>query len=344
MHNFHFKEINNETQWEGFNLSFPHASFLQSYSWGIFQLKLNKNVFYLGIFDNDRQVGSVLMVKEKAKRGSYLTIAGGPTIDWNNEDYSAKIFDFLSRELKIFAKKQNCLFIRMRPQALDSISVRKMVEKKGWMKSPMHLTADLTLELNLEESEESILSQMRKNTRYEIRQADKRQIIVKKSQNIGDIKEFNYHQQTLAKKHGFIPFSETFLLEQFKIFAENDQAVLFKSYLDDKLLASAFVIFYNQEAIYHYGISTSHNDRQPGSYACQWEAIKEAKHRGLKSYNFWGIAPKENLDHRFAGVSLFKRGFGGEEVQYLIAHDLPASNLYFFVKFFELFRRKLRKL
>jgi lipid II:glycine glycyltransferase (peptidoglycan interpeptide bridge formation enzyme) len=42
----------------------------------------------------------------------------------------------------------------------------------------------------------------------------------------------------------------------------------------------------------------------------------------MKKYNFWGVAPIDSKDHRFSGISIFKRGFGGEDVQYLHAQDL----------------------
>jgi lipid II:glycine glycyltransferase (peptidoglycan interpeptide bridge formation enzyme) len=116
------------------------------------------------------------------------------------------------------------------------------------------------------------------------------------------------------------------------------------SYQDDKLLASAFVIFYNHEAVYHYGVSTPDNDDWPGSYATQWAAIQEGKKRDCHVYNFWGIAPEDQPDHRFAGVSLFKRGFGGQEVPYLPAHDLGVTPFYWLTRGFELIRKKVRGL
>jgi len=208
----------------------------------------------------------------------------------------------------------------------------------------MHLTAGLTIQIDLSKSEEEILAAMRKNTRYEIRKAKKLEINTRISANSGEIKEFYEHQLTLAKKHDFIPFSYDFLLTQFRNMLVDEQVCLIHAYNKEDLLASAFIIFYNNEAVYHYGISTPANNRMPGSYACQWEAILEAKRRHCSRYNMWGIAPKEQTNHRFAGVSIFKRGFGGQEVAYLPAMDLATSPLYPVVKTFETFRKIKRKL
>ena len=333
--------ITDKNQWEHFVLSHAEANFLQSWNWGVFHERLGKKVLRIGLFESENMVGGALCVREKAKRGTYLTIAGGPLIDWQNPEMVHALFDIVKEK----AQHEHCIFVRIRPQEKDSPQLRKKIEALGFRESPMHLTADLTLQLDLTKTEEQLLAEMRKNTRYDIRRAQQREgITVKTSSDPSEIKMFYDQQLALSEKHGFVPFSYEFLYEQFRTFAEDHEAMLFHAYKDDVLLASAFILFYNKEAVYHYGISTPANDRMPGSYACQWAAIQWAKANGGLKYNFWGIAPENLPEHRFAGVSLFKRGFGGEEVQYLPAHDLPISWKYGLINLFELARKKTRRL
>ncbi len=338
-----FQVIETEQNWERIISYFPEANFLQSFYWGEFEKKLNKKVFRFALLEKNQPIIALQIVKETAKRGNYLTIAGGPLLDWEKQ-LTNQSFIQLINFLKTLAQKENCSFIRFRPQTLDSEKLRQQLKKYQLVFSPMHLTADLTLQLDLTKSPDQLLQEMRKNTRYEIRQAEKKGITVTQSQDPRKIKEFYQYQLELANKHNFIPFSYEFLLTQFETFGEKNKVTLFSSYLENKLLASAFIIFYNQEAVYHYGISTEANYKLPGAYACQWAAIQEAQKRGCKKYNFWGIAPKDEPHHRFAGVSLFKRGFGGKEVAYLPAHDLPVSPFYWLTYLFESFRKKIRKL
>lgn len=337
-----FQKISTKQDWEKLINFFPEANFLQAYDWGEFQTRLNKKVFRFALMENTQPIIIFQAVKETAKRGNYLTIAGGPLLNWAT--LKPKLFKDLVEFLKNLAQAEHCTFIRFRPQVIDSPELRKKLKAHGIIPAPMHLTADLTLQLDLTKSYETLLSEMRKNTRYEIKQIAKKNITVEQSQDPQKIKAFYDQQLAVAQKHHFVPFAYDFLAEQFKIFAANNQAVLFSSYQNNKLLASAFVIFYHGEAVYHYGISTEDNYKLPGAYACQIEAIKEAQKRGCKTYNFWGIAPKDELYHRFAGVSLFKRGFGGQEINYLPAHDLPTSLLYWPTYLFETLRKKIRKL
>jgi len=337
---FKFLPAENKSQWESTILNFPEGNFLQSWNWGEFQERLAKEVFRFFIMDSGKIVGMVQIVKEPASRGPYLSIAGGPLINWQDEE----LVIWLLNALKTEAKNHQAWFVRFRPQEIATDHLRNLVETWGAIESPMHLTADLTLQLDLSLSEEELLAGMRKNHRGLIRRAERDGIITKTSSDPEEIKEFCKWQEYLAEKHHFVPFSEEFLRTQFETFVKDDQAILVSSYFADELLATAFVIFYNGEAVYHYGISTPKNEKLPGSYAAQWRSIQEAKLRGCRIYNFWGIAPEDDKDHRFAGVSMFKRGFGGSEVNYLPAHDLPVTKLYRMTNLFEQVRKRKRNL
>ncbi|MBI1863139.1 peptidoglycan bridge formation glycyltransferase FemA/FemB family protein [Candidatus Microgenomates bacterium] len=335
-------EVTDKDMWEDFVATQEDANFLQSWYWGEFHKKLGKTVERVGLFNRENNlVGVMVCVVEAARRGRYLTAAGGPLIDWNNKELVAAAV----QGLKETAKRHQCAFVRIRPQALETPEIMVVLSNAGFKKSPMHLTADLTNQLDLSPSEDELLANMRKTTRYEIRKAEKENLRVETSLNVEDLREFYDIQIETAKRQGFVPFSYEFLSEQFKVFSEAGSALLYKAYHEKTLLAEAFVIFYGNEAVYHYGASTDEGRRHPGAYLIQWEAIKEAKKRGIKRYNFWGVVPMTETQHRFFGVSVFKRGFGGHEVQYVPAQDLVIDPLrYSLNAAVETVRRKVRKL
>jgi lipid II:glycine glycyltransferase (peptidoglycan interpeptide bridge formation enzyme) len=337
---FSLKEVTNKLVWEEAVARFPEANFLQSWNWGEFHGQMGKQIKRFLIFKAETLAGLFQTIREPATRGPYLSIAGGPIIDWRNEELVRWLFLALKEESKL----QKAWFLRFRPQVIRTQNLEELVIKNGAVLSPMLLTADLTLQLDLSLSEEEILAQMRKNHRNLIRRSDREGVVTQVSSDPSKIEEFWRWQQYLAEKHGFVPYPKDYLYKQFSTFVKDNQAEIISSYKDNKLLASAFVIFYNNEAAYHYGVSTPENDQYHGSYAVQWRAIKEAKARGCHTYNFWGIAPENDNQHRFAGVSMFKRGFGGQEIDYLPAHDLPVSKLYLLTNIFEQVRKRRRKL
>ena len=343
MTNFNFKIITSKGEWEKFVAVHNQANFLQSYNWAEFARRLHKNYFLIGIFAGSNQIGAALVIKEQARRGDYLALAGGPLLDWQDKNIGS-IFAELTDCLKKLARSEKANFVRVRPQQQDSPELRTLFEKNGYVLSPMHLTADLTLRLDLTMSDDTLLAKMRKNTRYEIKRALKLGITTQVIKEPAFLNHFFDLQVVLAKKHHFVPFNRNFLRQQFLSFLNDDQVALINASYNNQLLASAFVIFYQKEAVYHYGVSSPEIQRLPGSYAAQWAAIAEAKRRGCLIYNFWGVSPLDRPHHRFAGPSLFKRGFGGYEVQHLPAHDLPCSSSYPFIRGFELIRKKFRHL
>jgi lipid II:glycine glycyltransferase (peptidoglycan interpeptide bridge formation enzyme) len=106
----------------------------------------------------------------------------------------------------------------------------------------------------------------------------------------------------------------------------------------------AVVAFYGDSAYYLHGASV------PGAgsvgYSLQWEAIKEAKRRGMRYYNFWGVVKDRHFtpSHPWYGFSLFKRGFGGFKYSYLRAQDLAYTNKYWLYRLTEKARRLQRRL
>ena len=315
--------VEDHSHWQEFISKHEEANFLQSWNWGLFHENLGHKILRVGFYRGEHLVGCMLAIVEDARRGRYLTVPAGPIIDWRDQDLVVGMVS----EMKRIAQTNKCVFVRVRPQLRDNNETRQLFNGLGFKPAPMHLHAELTSQLDLSLSEEELLKNMRKKTRYEIRQADKKGVKVTISTDIEKLKEFYDLQIETSKRQGFVPFSEKFLHEQFKAFVKDDQALLYQAKHEGQILAEAFVIFYGAEAAYHYGASTTAGRQLPGAYAIQWAAIREAKKRGMQRYNFWGVTRPDETNHRFYGVSVFKRGFGGDDVSYLHAHDLVINKL-----------------
>lgn len=333
-------QITDKSVWEKSMASFEEGNFLHSFNWGQFHQNLGKQVERVGFYKESRVVGLMLSVVEKAKRATYLTIPGGPLLNWQDR---AVVAAFKKVALEI-AQKNNCSFIRVRPQLKADEKTNLIFFKLGFKNAPIHLHAELTSQIDLGKEETKILAQMRKSTRGEIRKATTLGIKITASKDPTQILAFYRLQQETAKRQGFVGFSQKFLEEQFKVFASDNQALLYTATFKKILLAQAMIIFYGHEADYHYGASSLEGREFPGAHLIQWEAIKEAKIRGMRCYNLWGVAPEGLLHHRFYGVSVFKRGFGGDDVEYVHAQDLIINpTLYSINWLIEQVRKKIRR-
>lgn len=340
MANYKVEEITDKNLWEKFVLSRGPKSFLQSWNWGEVNRLCGAKIIRLGFKNDGKLVGVSLLIKEDAKRGPHFVIPGGPILDWKDK----KLINLFIKTIKELGKKEKVWFIRVRPELLDTEDSRILFEKLGFVSAPMHLNAENTWVLDIRGTEEQILSSMRKTTRYLVKRSQKEGLELIKSDNPDTSKLIYDLQAETAKRHGFVGFSKDLFRKEIEIFAKDKAAHVFICKKGKRSLAAAIIIFYGDTAYYHFSGSISDHLKIPFSYFLQWEVIKEAKRRGINFYNFWGVAPDNNPKHRFYGVTLFKKGFGGTQIDWLHARDLPIAPFYWLTFVFETGRRILRHL
>lgn len=334
------EDITDRNEWDDFVTSHPDANFLQSWDFGEFHKSRGKKVLRRGVFENDTLVGIYTGQVETARRGTHLEIAGGPIVDWDKPSVVKALFDDITTQAKATA----CVYARIRPQLELSDHSLALFKKLGLKKAPMYLSVELAGVLDLTKSEEEILQGMRQRLRRALRKAEKNNISVEISTNPTDIHEFYQIQLQTAGRHQFVAFSEDFLQKQFEAFAKNGEAVLYTARYEGEVLAQNFMIFYGDEASYHYGVSTELGTKLSGAPLLHMQAMRDARERGIKRYNFWGIVDEDDTSHRFYGVSVFKRGFGVDELRYVPAHDLIINKTaYLKTKLIETARRKIRR-
>jgi lipid II:glycine glycyltransferase (peptidoglycan interpeptide bridge formation enzyme) len=356
---FEIKEIENKEVWENFLSECREKTFLQSWNWGEFQKMMGNKIWRFGIFENDNLISVAFFYKIQAKRGTFLFIPHGPTVirairgraSVNiSEDGPLSI---LLEKLKEIAKEEKCDFIRIAPILERNDENIKIFKNLGFREAPIHIHPELTWELDITSLEEELLMKMRKTTRYLIKQAQKnKDIEIIKSENLKELEEFNKLYQETVDRHHFVPFSFDYLKNEFLAFKNDRQILLFLGEYKGEVVSSGIFIFWQGIGFYHHGASSLKYPKIPVSYSLLWEAIREAKNRGCKKFNFWGIAPTisnfkfqiSNLKHPWAGLTLFKTGFGGYKKEYLKTQDLVLSKKYWLNYLIEKFRKKKRGL
>lgn len=303
--------------WFGALKRYPEANFLQSPEWG----KVNELAGYQVVV---RSLGShsyCQMIVKNAKRARYLEVPGGPLTDWHDRK---KVADAVE-QIRQVAKKYHCAFARVRPQLPDTEANRQLFAELGFQRAPMHLHAERTIIVDLTQSEADLLAGMRRQTRYEVRRAEKQGIVVEKLTSEAIYREFQAVQAETAKRQGFIPPDLETLLAERTAFGEH--AWIYRAVLDGLPVAYGLILVCGREAEYFEAASTDLNRKHPGSTAILWQAMRDLKVMGLERFNLWGIAPEGQPEHRYAGVTTFKKGFGGEVVAYLPAQDLVLSKV-----------------
>lgn len=341
------KEITDKDEWENFLAKCQQKSFLSSWQWGEFWRAQGNKIKRLGLVENSQLIAVILASKIKARRGTYILVQHGPNILESALNNLPQILDEFIAELKKWAKAESASFIRVAP-LIEKNDVNAQIFKKiGFKNAPMHANAyEATWKLNITLSEEELLKGMRKTTRYLIRQVQKNaNVSIEKSTDPQKITIYSQLNKAVAKRQKFTPFKEDYIKREFQTFASDNQAMWVIGYYQNQPVAAALIIFWSGIGFYHQAASLGEFSKFSIPYLLQWEAIKEAKRRGCKIYDFWGFTdPKLYPKHPWAGPTLFKMGFGGKKFEYVPTQDYVLTPTYWFTYIFEQMRHFKRKL
>lgn len=322
---YEIRNIEKKKIWDDFLLQkeVTFYPFFQGWEWGEVQEQMKHGIWRVGTYRGENLVALCQIVKIVAKRGTYLHLRHGPVLlpfDWD-------VFDAIIDYCKKLAVAQNASFIRMSPvvpkEYVDFVNVRK----RGFRDSAMHnMDAEICWVLDITKPEAELLKEMRKSHRYLIKKALGMDITITVSKDPSDLtKFFPLYKDLSARKH-FVAHKG--VQEEFEAFAKQDKELLFLATYKGKVISGAIIGMVGSMAIYRHGASDNAFRDIPASYLLQWEAIREAKKRGINMYNFWGIASNDKKTHPWYGLSLFKMGFGGKRVELLHAQDLPLNFSY----------------
>lgn len=329
------KKITGE-QLDLFYKSYPEKkTFLQTSAYGRFREQMGEKNLRYGIFKNSQIIGIAQFQVVPAKRSRHLHCPHGPLL---KKEYLPEALPFFLSKYKEIGKENRCDFVRI--SSLLEPGKKDFFEQEKYRPAPVHLVnPEKTWVLDLTTNEDEIKKQMKKSTRYEINRIEKNHIQVQKGNGPEDLDIFWALHQKTVQRHGFVPFSKKSTQKELDILG--DQVQIFSASLDDEFFASSVIIFDSHAGYYHQGASVPH--KLPFSYATLWAAIQEAQKRGCREFNFWGVCDKDDKNHPWYGLSKFKRGFGGEEQNFLHAQDYPLTPKYALNWIIEKYRKWKRR-
>ncbi len=303
------KIIDDKTKWNNFLLNQPTQTgiFLQSAEWLDFQEKSGRKIYRLGLFDEQKNVQAACgVIQNLLPLGKkYFYIPRGPI----GEPTA------LTDEIKKIAQKEGAVFLKIEPPAelpLPNSFRAGSVQPRQ------------TLVLDLKKSGDELLSAMHEKTRYNIRLAEKKTLVLKN----GVIEDFWKLMEETTARDKFHAHPKKYyekMLENVSGDGKNEMRVALKVvYFENHPTAAALVGYFGDTATYLHGASSHEYRNLMAPYFLHWEIIKETKNLGYKFYDFWGIDEK-----KWPGVTRFKKGFGGFEINYPGTFDLPINKTWY---------------
>jgi lipid II:glycine glycyltransferase (peptidoglycan interpeptide bridge formation enzyme) len=187
----------------------------------------------------------------------------------------------------------------------------------GFIPSPQPIQPPRTLVVDLRPDEETLLARMKQKTRYNLRLALRKGVIVRAS---GDLDTFNRLMQATGAREAFGVHSPAYYRRAYELFQPRGMCELLIAEFEGTPLAALMVFARGGRAWYFYGASANEHREAMAPYLLQWEAMRWARARGCTEYDLWGVPDEDEaaLEAGFAaredglwGVYRFKRGFGG---------------------------------
>jgi lipid II:glycine glycyltransferase (peptidoglycan interpeptide bridge formation enzyme) len=319
-------------------------SFLQSKFWGLFKSRTGWQAYSCSYcFEGKSISGHLIVLRRKfARFFTFLYVPfGAEELEPLPERWAtlAALGRAVGRSLG-----GTDIFIRfdipwMRPLELcdaETDSPRESEIKKFGLHKGMDVQVPDTVVLDITKGEEELLAGMKPKWRYNIRLSQKKGVFVE-DEGMEGLPTFMSLYRETARRDKIAIHPLSYYTTLFETAAEVSSSVekeelseASKPYLslyvarhESDALAGIIVLHMRESATYLYGASSDKKRNLMPAYALQWHAITEAKKRGIKTYDFWGIPPeKHDAFHPMAGLFLFKTGFGGDIFHRYGAYDL----------------------
>jgi lipid II:glycine glycyltransferase (peptidoglycan interpeptide bridge formation enzyme) len=209
--------------------------------------------------------------------------------------------------------------LRIDPEVEDPDgAVATTLRELGWRPAP-DIQPRSTQVIDLARTEEELLADLRKKTRQTLHRAESETVEVV---SVGPERLPEFHG-TLAGTMDRVglPFrSVGFFRDLWAAYAPAGQAMLLLAQTPEgSVVSGTFLVGWGPRLVALYGGTTAEGRKLNSKYRINWEALKRAKAAGYSAYDLWGL-PNE-------GITYFKQGWGGQQVDYVGAWDLVVDPL-----------------
>jgi peptidoglycan pentaglycine glycine transferase (the first glycine) len=314
-------------QWNVFVRSQPRGHILQAPAWGELKSQFGWSADRIAVTQSDRVVAGALVLFRSLplRLGTLAYVPKGPRLDFDDEDITTELLHGLDRLLK----QRRSILLKIEPDRVDDRAFVQRLNSLGFRPSPQTIQPPRTVVIDIARSDAEILAAMHQKTRYNIRLAAKKDVIVREAQE-SDLPAFNALMQTTGARDGFAVHSAAYYEAAYRLFVRAGQAKLFVATYQEQVIAGIFVFAQGDRAWYFYGASGEAERQRMPNYALQWAGIQWAKSRGCREYDLWGVPDEDEavleahyLDRHddLWGVYRFKRGFGGQLTRFAGAFD-----------------------
>ena len=174
-------------------------------------------------------------------------------------------------------------------------------------------------------TEDEIMAGFESKTRYNIRLAERKGVVVKLANKDG-LDDFSRLMVDTGVRDGFVTRPKKYFENMLDNLGEHCR--LYMAYLEDGTpIAGTLAIHYGDKVWYLYGASSNEHRNLMPNYLLQWTMIKWAVENGCNVYDFRGVSGDLDESNPLYGLYRFKKGFNGEFVEFMGEYDFITSKI-----------------
>lgn len=333
-----------EPPWNDLIAALPGAHLLQTGQWG--EVKIHNGWTPATWAWRNAQgvvVAAALTLQRQLTRNrlfqglSVLYVPKGPLLDWSDAGLRRQVL----ADLKTLAQRRGAIFVKIDPDVTLGIgapgepdaqemtvgaSVLQDLQAEGWRFSPEQVQFRNTVLIDLTPDLASLLAKMKQKTRYNVRLAERKGVIVRTASLDDTTLLYQMYAET-ATRDDFVIRDQAYYQMLWSTMMQAGLAEPLVAEVEGEPVAGVVIFRFAGKAWYMQGMSRpAHRETMP-NYLLQWEAMRRAKDCGCTIYDLWGAPDLFSEADPLWGVYRFKEGLGGQVVRGLGAWDLPVKPL-----------------
>jgi lipid II:glycine glycyltransferase (peptidoglycan interpeptide bridge formation enzyme) len=313
--------VTDRDAWNAFVESAPYRSFPQLWEWGEVRSESGWEVRRIAVGDDPLRppeaVAQVLMRRVPGLGWRLGYVPRGPVGHLDEP----RIRDALFAALRSLARTDGVATIKVDPEATNDSALGVALLAPPW-RGAAKVQPPRTRIVDLAPSEDELRAAMKKKHRQYVSKAEREGLTVERLDGAADqatataaLEDFYRIYTHTAERAGFVARARHYYQRVWELFAPAGHASLSFASRDGERLATLFHFTIGDRAAEAFGGMTDVGADARANYLLKWDAIARFKRDGFAVYDMWGLAT--------GGIAHFKEGFGGRQVVYVGARDLP---------------------
>jgi peptidoglycan pentaglycine glycine transferase (the first glycine) len=312
--------VTDRDTWNAFVEHAPYRSFPQLWEWGELRATSGWLPIRLSVGESpDRPLaGAQVLVRHVPLVGWRLGYAPRGPIGQLDDP---AVRTALVSALRDLGRSERIATLKVDPEATSGDPLGAALLAVPW-RSAAKVQPPRTRLIDLALDEETLLAAMAKKHRQYVHKAEREGVTITQlgtsatpDETAAALADFYRIYADTAERAGFAARVQDYYERVWSLFAPAGHARLFFAVLGGERVATLFHFTCGDRAAEAYGGMTDAGADSRANYLLKWEAIRAFRAQGSASYDLWGIAT--------GGIAQFKEGFGGRQVDYVGARDLP---------------------